>query len=123
MKTEKETTRFMLETAAKAAGYNVIGYVENYDNPYWQGPTWGLELEGWNGLWNPIEDNGDAFELAAILFITTSFDKLARHAIANKVNELYDDSMFGGDCDPERGMRKAITAAAAEMVNATGSEK
>lgn len=58
-----ESDRELLELAAKAAGHKVIGFVESYDDFYWYGPSWGLQLEGVNGVWNALEDDGDALRL------------------------------------------------------------
>lgn len=61
----RQEDRELLELAAKAAGYKVIGSVASYHDYYWDGPDWGVEIEDRSGVWNPLEDCGDAFELIA----------------------------------------------------------
>ena len=65
----RQEDREMLELAAKAAGYKVIGSATTYHDYYWDGSDWGVEIEDHRGVWNALEDGGDAFELIAKLRI------------------------------------------------------
>lgn len=66
------TDRELLELAAKAAGYKIVGYCFDlpYDDYYWNGPEYGLFIEGHSGVWNPLESDGDALRLAVRLGIS-----------------------------------------------------
>jgi hypothetical protein len=106
------TDREMLELAAKAAGYRVIetrGHALLLADP----PV----------LWNPLTDDGDALRLAVRLGISVHLDLGNRIVVAKPTlfprvgNEEihYDESKFGGGCDPLAATRRAITRAAAEI--------
>lgn len=108
-----------LELAAKAAGIVVLGYVENYDDFYWHGPSWGLIIEGANGVWNPLEDDGDALRLAVKLglVIDTDYNNGAAAGSAylsmDDFHEYDHPLRFGAD--RAAATRRAIVRAAAEI--------
>lgn len=70
--------RTLLERAAKAAGLNVLAWVAGYDDFYWQGPRDGLQIAGESGVWNPMEDDGDALRLAATVGIHLEWNRKPR---------------------------------------------
>lgn len=55
----------MLELAAKAAGYAILGYGELVGGS----PCLYLKEADFTGMWNPLEDDGDALRLAVKLRI------------------------------------------------------
>jgi hypothetical protein len=100
----------LLELAAKAAGIP-DGYwnCEHHDH-------------GHGEYWNPLEDDGDAFRLAVKLGISVHLDLRNRTVVAKpKEPEVgneeihYDESKFGGECDPYAATRRAISMTAAEI--------
>lgn len=113
--------RELLELAAKAAGHKVLGYVEGYDDFYWYGPSWGLQVEGVNGVWNPLEDDGDALRLAVKLKLEIDLDGMAHwgpvvtitaaHWRKQKLSGLFETC----NGDPYAATRRAIVSAAAEI--------
>ena len=107
--------RELLENAAKAAGIEHEGWVEDYDDG--RGGT-GPGLLTWSPttgvyVWNPLTDDGDAQRLAVKLGLDVR-------------NGLYTDMVFV-DCfgidaveieygdDPYAATRRAIVRAAAEI--------
>lgn len=109
--------RELLELAAKAVGRRF--------NDYDPDPEFGL---GWcgksgNDWWNPLNDDGDAFQLAVKLKIDIMFfDGFEEiHAdyndyIKGAVIEAYSDDM-------QSSVRRAITRAAAEIELAWGASE
>lgn len=95
------TDRELLEAAAKAIGlklrYNYLG---------------GRDA---NQPWDPLEDDGDALRLAVKLNIVVVRYPADRIVSANSEEIAYDDSKFGGDCDPYAATRRAIVRAAAAI--------
>lgn len=97
----------ILELAAKAAGYNGLGFYDERLGYMWDG-------EGWT--FDPKNDDGDCFRLAAKLRLTV---KIEDHEC-----EVFDQS---GECLRSIGMhhaadeevlevvREAVTSAAAEI--------
>jgi hypothetical protein len=66
--------RQLLESAAKAAGWKRLEWVEQFDDYYNDlagKPTWGLrvlDIEGpGEDIWNPLTDDRDALRLAVAL--------------------------------------------------------
>lgn len=49
----QQSDRKLLELVARVGEIVVLGYVEHYDEFYWNGPSWGLIVEGASGVWNP----------------------------------------------------------------------
>ena len=114
--------RELLELAAKAAGWTVKGWSEEYysDGPYGDELASGLSVAGDNAPrtpWNPLEDDGDALRLAVHLHIdlkcytetvrTWVGDPAAQRVLAS-IEELCG-------ADPYDATRRAIVRAAAEI--------
>jgi hypothetical protein len=94
------TDRELLEAAARAAGRKVFSYIDD--------PIFGSGIndgETDNGLWNPLENDGDAFRLAV------RFDLLDEHA-----GFLYTLHVeLGRQPDRLAATRRAIVRAAAAI--------
>lgn len=106
-----------LELAAKAAGIVVLGYVECYDDFYWHGPLWGLLIDGVNGVWNPLEDDGDALRLAAMLGIDIEWRSdgcVAAYRHTN-ANEYCFTALVSYQEDRAASARHVIVHAAADI--------
>ena len=108
-----QTDRELLELAAKAGEIVVLGYVEYYDDFYWHGPSWGLIVDGVNGVWNPLDDDGDALRLAVKLKMSIDVEERTQHAwshivwVAPCFEPLIDD--------PYAATRRAVVRAAAAI--------
>jgi hypothetical protein len=101
-----KTDRELLELAAKAAGYVVLASLAGHANGtthWWKGAAWGLQIEGVDGVWNPITDDGDALRLAVKLNIDHG----------NPGMRLSID--WQPNADPYAATRRAIVRAAAEI--------
>lgn len=72
---------------------------------------------GWQSEWNPLTDDGDALRLAVRLGMQLSTNLHHRFVMVNDEQEFYDESKFGGACDPDGVMRRSIVRAAAEIGN------
>ena len=96
--------RELLELAAKAAGYT-------FENGVLKNLVTDFEYDGWN----PLTDDGDALRLAVRLGMRLSTNLHHRFVTVNDEQEFYDESKFGGVCDPDGVMRRAIVRAAAEI--------
>lgn len=113
--------RELLELAAKAAGFGV--YFDDVDQCCKRQPR--NPIETW--LWNPLEDNGDAFRLMVKLGISTLpypvYRSEDRHSVVAKQRRHGDTlrELNPTECmevygdDPEAATRRAITRAAAEI--------
>lgn len=106
-----------LELAAKAAEIVVLGYVEYYDDFYWNGPSWGLIVEGANGVWNPLVDDGDALRLAAKLGIDVEWRSDGRVAAYRHTNAngYCFTALVSFQEDRAPSVRRAIVRAAADI--------
>ena len=124
----EQTDREMLELAAKAAGYKLIGYAVTYHDFYWHGPSWGLIVDGVNGVWNPLEDDGDALWLAVKLDIQVFQDQEEDGPAAcagywgkpwrRDVSRLFIVETYASSANkgsPYAATRRAIVRAAAEI--------
>lgn len=104
--------RELLERAAKAAGIDIE----------WQPCGWAHD-NNTGREWNPLTDDGDALRLAVRLGISVHLDLGNRIVVAKPTlfpkvgNEEihYDESKFGGRCDPLAATRRAIVRSAAEI--------
>ena len=67
------TDQELLELAAKAVGYTVLHHVDGYVDEYGNGPDYGLQIEGYYCVWNPLDDDDDALRLATRLKINIVF--------------------------------------------------
>lgn len=94
-----------LELAAKAAGYGEVWYLDGHDTPY-VGPKFKLGGTVLYRVFNPYEDDGEAFRLAVKLNLLYGINTdLLNHYLAL---ELPFD-------DPCAAMRRAIVCAAADL--------
>lgn len=119
------TDRELLETAASAAGMDVI---PDSSGLLWMRLKPGLKT---NCMWNPLTDDGDALRLAVKLHISVVpypiYDPI-KHAVIVKQRRRSDTlreynpteiTELHGD-DPCAATRRAIVRAAAEIAKATG---
>jgi hypothetical protein len=105
--------RIMLESAAKANGFDFFKFVEcvnDYDSPHNRLPA--IKLKNSYETWNPLEDDGDAFRLAIKLGIEHSWNSIGYatahwHMGANMIAE------YGND--PFDAVRRAIVRAAVDI--------
>lgn len=94
------TDRELLELAAKACGR------------YCNNPNY---MDGLFETWQPLDDDGYALRLMAQLGMQVSIDTKNRIVFCNGEEIHYDESKFGGDCDPMPVLCRAIVRAAAEI--------
>lgn len=101
MKTDRE----LLELAAKAAGVAHIGYVNG-------AKCNGLRV-GKGYVWNPLEDDGDAFRLMVYLALPVNpeFGKGGISVGYSTAQVIYDEKWDGSGAQ----YRRAIVRAAAAM--------
>jgi len=111
----KETDRELLELAAKA--YGIEGK--------WFAPMRGILLNGGEafngGLWNPLEDDGDALRLAVKLKMNVDLTGASSDIIGARDNGLSEEmtwlhlseSLY--QVDAAESCRRAIVRAAAEI--------
>jgi hypothetical protein len=100
------TDRELLEAAAKAAGIDTKRCLQYEDGAFdWPGKA---------GRWNPLTDDGDAFELAVKLRLTIncSYDDVAICGQEFTQKEVFLER--NGE-DPLAATRRAIVRAAAEL--------
>jgi len=118
------TDRKLLELAAKAAGYVVLASLAGHADGtthWWKGAAWGLQIEGIDGIWNPLVDDGDAFRLSVKLglLICQSAYKPGENAWGFVSTAWYgqqvelESEKFTDD--PYAATRRAIVRAAAEI--------
>lgn len=102
--------RELLEMAAKAAGIKPEGYGVNGVATRKNGPC----LVGW---WNPINDDGDAFRLAAYLRLEVIPGNHAGDgcSVNSRRHEIPGITVFRDSKDMAKQMRRAILMAAAEI--------
>jgi hypothetical protein len=93
------TDRELLELAAKAAGYELEPTTEGYP----------LYISMF-GLWNPLEDDGDALRLAVKLNMHVGIQSVSIWRDGQEIINIFDE-----DADPYAATRKAIVRAAAEI--------
>lgn len=113
----KQEDRELLELAAKAAGYKVIGYAVTYHDYYWNGPDWGLEIEGHLGIWNPLEEDSDALKLIVELRMEVDHnqpgDKPLWVFVCTQYQRYYAFEYFDTEDQRLKALRRAIVRAAA----------
>lgn len=112
-----DNDRELLELAAKAAGYNVKGWIND-------------KLVGWDAItgneftgWNPLESDGDAFRLAVRLSIDITFWDGFKQVCCRRHSDRDNFEMhglvgYGNGTDKEptaENVRRAIVTAAAEI--------
>ena len=104
------TDRELLELAAKAAGRKVFSYIDD--------PIFGSGIndgETDSGLWNPLEDDGDALRLAVKLAMdvhVSAGDGIRYTFVASQYSDDCGLTESHGDC-PCAATRRAIVRAAA----------
>ena len=99
--------RELLELAAKAAGIEVTGYVENLGLQYVNGS----DDSPYTDYWNPLTDDGDALRLAVNLEMDIHIWNCGVTVTGLTGVEAYEDTC--GDRFAET--RRAIVRAAAEI--------
>lgn len=107
------TSLKQLEDAARAAGYEPIRLTDDGT---------ALLLEGIQQPWNPRDENphsdcmGDALRLAVKLGLNLYTDRIDRWVVCGAAEAIfYDDTKFGGTCDPYAATRRAVVMAAAKI--------
>ena len=101
------TDRELLEAAAKAANIHIV----------WPscGPSMACrKLDGLE-LWNPLEDDGDALRLAAVLQISTMYQVSGIEARGRGAMIVYQDAVYEDDAATQAATRRAIVRAAAAI--------
>lgn len=107
------TDRELVEYAAKAAGYDRLGMWDESLKCLWDGEEWSFD---------PLGDDGDAFQLAVKLRIAPTFNEdrvftgyetvnSGRRPYHNPITEKFGD-------DPQAATRRAIVRRAAEIARA-----
>ncbi len=117
-----ESDRELLELAAKACGINGE-YGVAFDDFYYQGNTQGLITElpdGQSYVWNPLEDDGDAFKLLVKLKIDlfNYYPPFAERRYVDAVHHMggdYGSAQENIDDDPAKSVRLAIVKCAADI--------
>jgi hypothetical protein len=115
----------LLLWAAKAAGIEIVGPVENFivqPNTQHLGGFIIRNSTGGDSAWNPRSDDGDALRLAVILGIEIHiFDKSSVNCgIWSADPSVLWPSPIPFNSDPMNAVRLAITRAAAEIGKAMG---
>jgi hypothetical protein len=108
------TDKQLLEMAAKAA--NIVGKYQEEYQPYGDTVIRGIHIEG-PFLWNPLEDDGDAFRLAVKLRIDILHSSHHGEPCVLAVRLGHHDFEASQNCqvDPYAATRRAIVRAAAEI--------
>lgn len=112
------TDRELLELAAKAVKLYSYGYDtgdHGPDDTVLPAVIFGGLIVGASRRWNPLANDAQAFRLAVELGMYTAHDRMNRVTVANEQENHYDESKFGGDCDPFASARRTIVEAAAEI--------
>lgn len=107
------TDRELLELAAKAAGYQYIKPIEDYDG------SLGLEVGSTNPMrtytWNPLKDDGDALRLAVALNMGVSIPVWKDNRIDVITFQDSRVNVIEKGNDAMAATRRAIVRAAAEI--------
>lgn len=101
--------RELLEMAGKAAGIGVSGFSVS---------AFGLMVERSDGgWWDPLDDDGDAFRLAAYLRLEVIPGKHAGDgcSVNSRLHEIPVVTVFRDSKDMAEQMRRAIVMSAAEI--------
>ena len=103
--------RELLELAAKAAGIDAEWF-RGCSSLLRRGST---VAEG--GLWNPLQDDGDALRLAVRLKLDTFFhpSRVEAHVAGGRIPAISNIAREEYDGDPYAATRRAIVRAAAEI--------
>lgn len=117
------TDRELLELAAKAAGLKIIKWGESDYYSHRDGEVAYVCATGqnspWGDEWQPLDDDGDALQLAVKLGLLIDCDDVLQDVEAVLVMRDHDDQYVRmnepyGD-DPYAATRRAIVRAAAEI--------
>lgn len=103
------TDRELLELAAKAAGIDIFDWTPG-GHPTANG--------SWDGIWNPLTDDGDALRLAVDLKIGIGF-KPSPYADVPTGRRTAGLRLFEAGADELQNTRRAIVRAAAEIGRTT----
>lgn len=104
--------RKLLECAAKAAGYDT-SHECNEKRLHLNPPVVALWIPGVSTLWNPLDDNADAFSLAVKLKLSIRFGRRGVFIFDEEESDELAYSIFTECCDKEQMTRLAIVNAAA----------
>lgn len=106
------TDKQLLEYAAKAAGYKVVGYKKDI-GVFLATKAWPFSGE----YWNPLTDDGNALRLAVKLKLDLFFhpSKVAAHIAGGRIPPIRYIAGEEYSSDPYAATRRAITRAAAEI--------
>lgn len=110
------TDRELIEKAAKAAG---IQLADDIDSSIPSGGLWILGRMGRDEVWNPLEDDGDAFRLMVDLQIDVEMNCNIIVATSPEHHEVDEETGEWGPIVDQSAMRaatrRAIVRAAAAM--------
>jgi hypothetical protein len=97
----------LLEQAAKAAGYKVE-WIRN------SGCFYRCEDEIGREPWDSLEEDGDAFRLAAVLGLNIEWFINSQYVMVRR-REFGENIGWVNDCDRPGALRRAITIVAAQI--------
>jgi hypothetical protein len=103
--------RELLEAAARAAGRKVFSYIDD--------PIFGSGINDGktdNGLWNPLEDDGDALRLAVVLGLVIAPED-SNVDVYNSDGRCVTAAWDEHNGDKEKSTRRAIVCVAALIGN------
>lgn len=96
----KPIDKELMELAAKAAGYDVF-------TAFGTGGPLAIKKKEGDSIWNPLEEDGDALQLAVKLGIFVDYYAAFRHELM---------IAFEADFRPSEATRRAIVKTASKMV-------
>lgn len=102
------TDRELLELAARAAGITPLHWTDDGENPEKSRPVLTDGVRECVVIWDPLDDSGDAFDLAIKLRLRVNPDSSVEYG-------PYKFGSFDKKRDPYASTRRAITRAAAEI--------
>lgn len=110
--------RTLLLKAAQAAGYGLNARKQSERDAAGHGDV-GLWLANGNTCWNPLNDSGQAFDLAVTLEMDIGQMLTEAHVTVTAIG--FDDDVYAHDVpwgtDPRAATRRAIVLVAADMAN------
>ena len=104
------TDRELLELAAKAAGYGEVWSLADYPDVIYVGPRYKRGQPVLYRVWDPLNDDGDAFRLAVTLGLVVDCSRPSAGE-PYKHQARWLDELMGN----EELTRRAIVLAAAEI--------
>lgn len=109
----------LLQLAAKAAGYVIVGEVDAMVVQPGESKAGGLVIRndrGGDSLWNPLLDDGDALRLAVIMKFDLITDTARNQSYAGAKNRFVSAYVYHDhEKDNYAATRKAIVLAAVEI--------